>query len=151
MKDEARRRYPEEACGYLLGRPAADGAREVLEARPAVNRRSLERERRFLLDPETVLRAEDEAEAQGMEVVGFFHSHPDHHAIPSDFDREHAWPWYSYPIVPVANGETGRLRSWRLRDDRSGFVEESVEMEPPTDETEPARRGKAPRLSRRTA
>ena len=127
MRKEARARYPEEACGYLLGREEADGLRRVVEARPVANRRKGERERRYLIQPRTVLRAEEEAAERGLEVLGFFHSHPDHPAEPSEFDREHAWPWYSYPIVPVRDGAPGPVRSWRLLEDRSGFREEGLE------------------------
>lgn len=142
IRQESRHRYPEEACGVLLGR--AEGrsdARAVAETRPVGNDRGAERERRYLIGPRTVLAAEEEADARDLNVVGFFHSHPDRAAEPSDFDREHAWPWYSYLIVPVADGEPGPARSWRLRDDRSGFREEVLEiLDTPQTDTEEARR-----------
>jgi len=76
--------------------------------------------------PETVLATLRRARERGFELVGYYHSHPDHPAEPSATDRESAWPGVSYLIVPVAAGEAGRARSWRLAADRSGFVEETV-------------------------
>ena len=70
--------------------------------------------------------AEKAASAQGLEVIGWYHSHPDHPARPSDYDRDHAWPWYSYIIVSVHTGVPQDMTSWRLRDDRSEFLEEKI-------------------------
>ncbi|HUE97299.1 MAG TPA: Mov34/MPN/PAD-1 family protein, partial [Longimicrobiaceae bacterium] len=64
----------------------------------------------------------------GLEVVGFYHSHPDHPARPSSFDRDHAWPWYSYGIVPATSSGAGAPRAWRLRDDRSRFDEQEITL-----------------------
>ncbi|HXU46531.1 MAG TPA: Mov34/MPN/PAD-1 family protein, partial [Thermoanaerobaculia bacterium] len=71
--------------------------------------------------------AEKSARAESLSVVGYFHSHPDHPARPSDFDREHAWPGLSYLIVSVRAGKAVEARSWRLSDDRERFDEESIE------------------------
>src|SRR5215470_797643 len=98
--------FPHECCGALLGRdPAirenAPGApsREVLQLFPLVNRRDDSPRNRFAVTAEDVLEAEKVARKHGLDVVGWYHSHPDHPARPSQFDREHAWPWYSYVIV----------------------------------------------------
>ena len=61
-----------------------------------------------------------------LEVIGWYHSLPDHPARPSDYDRDHAWPWYSYIIVSVHTGVPQDMTSWRLRDDRSEFLEEKI-------------------------
>lgn len=124
VRREAEARYPEECCGALLGREDTQGRRLVVRALPGRNERGRERERRYLLGPEMIRRFGKEAEERELELLGFFHSHPDAPAVPSEFDREHAWPWYSYLIVPVEAGAPGRARCWRLRDDRSGFDEE---------------------------
>lgn len=124
--DHAASAYPEECCGVMVGREEPDGARTVVRVTRAENRREDERERRFLIPPDAVREAEEAAREDGLDVLGFYHSHPDHPPRPSDFDREHAWPWYSYVIIDVARGTPGVLRSWRLRDDRSGFDEETV-------------------------
>ena len=65
---------------------------------------------------------------KGWTLIGWYHSHPDHPAKPSEYDREHAWPWYSYIIVSVQNGNPRDMTSWRLQDDRSAFVAEEVEI-----------------------
>ena len=112
--------YPDEACGVLLGQ--SDGI--VASAAPLDNASNLERRRRFLIGPDDYRRAEREAAEVGLEIVGFYHSHPDHPAEPSDFDLRHAWPNVSYPIQSIRQGIAGELRSWRLRPDRSGYYEE---------------------------
>lgn len=123
---EGRLRYPEECCGGLLGRIESPRERVVVRAVPVWNEQEDQRERRYLVGPREVMRLEDEAEREGLELLGFFHSHPDHPAQPSETDRQLAWPWYSYIILSVKQGEPGRLRSWRLVDDRSTFEEEVV-------------------------
>jgi proteasome lid subunit RPN8/RPN11 len=123
--------YPYECCGALLGRENSSGgaarvAREVLGLFPLVNRRDDSPRNRFAVTSEDVRDAEKAATAQGLEVIGWYHSHPDHPARPSDFDRDHAWPWYSYVIVSVDTGVSKDMTSWRLKDDRSGYFEEKI-------------------------
>ena len=131
--------YPHECCGALLGRDS-DAAptdssghdrtppRDVLDLFPLVNRRDDSPRNRFSVTSEDVLAAEKAARALGIDVVGWYHSHPDHPAEPSQYDRDHAWPWYSYIIVSVANGQPQRMTSWRLNDDRAGFTSEDLEI-----------------------
>jgi len=129
--------YPHECCGALLGRDGAagneglsvrhDAAREVLALLPLVNRRDDSPRNRFSVTAEDVLLADETARAQGLDVIGWYHSHPDHPAHPSQYDREHAWPWYSYIIVSVQAATPKEMTSWRLTDDRSEFVEEKLE------------------------
>jgi proteasome lid subunit RPN8/RPN11 len=129
--------YPYECCGALLGRDhssvGADSGgdvqkvpREVLALFPLVNRRDDSPRNRFSVTSEDVRAAEKAAAIQGLEVIGWYHSHPDHPARPSDYDREHAWPWYSYIIVSVHTGVPKDMTSWRLKDDRSGYREEKI-------------------------
>jgi proteasome lid subunit RPN8/RPN11 len=123
--------YPYECCGALLGRENSSGgaavvAREVLGLFPLVNRRDDSPRNRFAVTADDVREAEKAASAQGLEVIGWYHSHPDHPAKPSDFDRDHAWPWYSYIIVSVHTGVPQDMTSWRLKDDRSGYLEEKI-------------------------
>ena len=128
----ARRAYPEEACGVLLGRD--DGAvRTVTRVLSCENRGDSSRANRYLIAPEDVLAADREARAQGLDVVGFFHSHPDHAAAPSAFDLEHAWPYYSYLIVSVLQASVDKTTSWRLAGDRSRFEPEDLEEIPSGD------------------
>jgi S-sulfo-L-cysteine synthase (O-acetyl-L-serine-dependent) len=114
--------YPDECCGVLLG--PCDGT--VAEAWRLDNSTDLERRRRFLIGPDDYRRAEARAAARDLQIVGFYHSHPDHPAEPSAFDLAHAWPNLSYTIVSIRGGAPRELRSWRLRPDRSGYDEESI-------------------------
>lgn len=130
--------YPHECCGALLGRdsslaegqdsPGQTAKREVLRLYPLVNRRDDSPRNRFAVTPRDVLEAEKAADAQGLEIVGWYHSHPDHPARPSQYDRDHAWPWYSYVIVSVMNGTPQEMTSWRLGDDRQEFSAEPIEI-----------------------
>ncbi|HXT71244.1 MAG TPA: pyridoxal-phosphate dependent enzyme [Vicinamibacterales bacterium] len=115
--------YPDEACGVLLG----SSVNTVSAAISLDNTTDLERRRRFLVGPDEYRRAERHAAESGLEIVGFYHSHPDHPAEPSAFDLEHAWPNLSYAIQSVRNGAARDLRSWRLRNDRSAFIEELID------------------------
>jgi len=126
--------YPEECCGALLGRESGgDEAstlelREILDVLPLPNRRRDSTGTRFLLTAEDVAEAEKAARAHGMEVVGWYHSHPDQFAGPSEFDRQNALPWYSYVIVSIRNGAPEDLTSWRLNDDRREYTQEAIEI-----------------------
>jgi proteasome lid subunit RPN8/RPN11 len=106
--------YPAECCGALIGRVEGE-AREVVRLEPAVNRRT-DDPHRYLIAPDDLRRLELEVRAAGMEIVGYYHSHPDHPAAPSRFDAEHAWPWYSYLIVRVDRGRGAEMASWVLDD-----------------------------------
>jgi proteasome lid subunit RPN8/RPN11 len=121
MRQHAEAVYPEEACGGLLGRPGNGEEVEVVEAAPVTNVREHERRRRYLIGPEDVLHLERRAAAAGLQVVGYYHSHPDAPPLPSAFDREHAWPWYVYLIISVENGRAATARAWQLADDREDF------------------------------
>ncbi len=124
--------YPHECCGALLGRDSEARSetpgREVLGLHALVNRRDDSPRNRFSVTAEDVLDAEKVARQQSLDVIGWYHSHPDHPARPSEFDREHAWPWYSYIIVSVQNGAPQEMTSWRLNDDRAEFSSEALEI-----------------------
>jgi proteasome lid subunit RPN8/RPN11 len=100
----------------------------VLQLFPLVNRRDDSPRNRFSVSAEDVRDAERASLERGLEVVGWYHSHPDHPARPSEFDREHAWPWYSYIIVSVQQGEPAEMTSWRLTDDRQAYLPEPIEI-----------------------
>ena len=114
--------YGDECCGALIGPRSG----VVAEAFALSNTTDGERRRRFLVGPREYRDAEARAAAIGQELLGFYHSHPDHPAIPSAFDLERAWPNLSYLIVSVRSGRAAEARSWRLRADRSGFEEEQL-------------------------
>lgn len=119
--------YPEECCGVLIGRSSGDTT-FVERVLSVGNERQDSRHNRFLISPETVLAAHKEARNLGLDIVGYYHSHPDHPARPSEFDREHAWPGLSYLIVSVQGGKVAEARSWRLADERDRYEEEAVEQ-----------------------
>lgn len=129
IRSHGGRDYPYECCGLLLGSFTGDGLKLVSETYAISNAREEEAKRnRFLIQPEELLRGERYARDRKLEVVGFYHSHPDSPAVPSQYDLEHAWPTYSYIIVSTASGGTGDFRSWEQRADRSQFDEEQVEF-----------------------
>jgi proteasome lid subunit RPN8/RPN11 len=122
--------YPNETAGLMLGR--AGGETVSIEALlPLENTRAVEEQHdRYELSPHDFLQAELEAERRGLSVVGVFHSHPDHPARPSEFDREHALPNFSYLITTVAEGKAQATRVWLLRQDRTVFDEGVLEIAP---------------------
>jgi proteasome lid subunit RPN8/RPN11 len=123
IRMHALRCYPEECCGFLIGN---DGTRRVHFVLEASNIAPV-RNNRYTIAPEDIIRAERTASARSLSVLGYYHSHPDHPAVPSEYDRQHAWPSYSYLIVKVMNGATDGLRSWTLTD-AGRFVEEQIEV-----------------------
>ena len=124
MREHLESGYPNEACGALVGR--VDGAdREVAEFRGMRNVITDRPWDRYALDPLEQLRVQKYAEARGLEIIGFAHSHPDHPPIPSRFDADHAWSFYSYVVASVQKGTLREARSWRL-DDAKAFQEEPL-------------------------
>ena len=119
--------YPHECCGALLGRDG-EAFREVRDLLPLANRRDDSPRNRFEVTPDDVRLAEKTASEKKLELIGWYHSHPDAPARPSEYDRDHAWPWYSYIIVSVQKGEPKDTTSWRLHDDRAGYDAEAIEI-----------------------
>ncbi len=123
IRAHGRATFPHECCGALLGR---DGV--VHEAHALANTTEEGPRRRFLVRPDDYRGAEKRARETRLDLLGFYHSHPDHPARPSQYDLDHAWPSFSYVIVSIMAGEDKLLTSWRLTDDRSTFDEELVEI-----------------------
>ena len=121
IRAHGRKAFPHECCGALLGR---DGVVHETFALP--NTTEDGPRRRFLVRADDYRAAETRARDTGLELLGFYHSHPDHPARPSQYDLDHAWPSFSYVIVSVMAGEDKVLTSWRLKEDRSAFNEEHV-------------------------
>ncbi len=124
--DEAIRRhgeetYPHECCGALVG-----SANHVIDVVPLANTTEEGPRRRFLVRPSDYQLAERRAREMGGDLLGFYHSHPDHPARPSQYDLDHAWPTFAYVIVAVANGAAGDMTVWYLKDNRSTFEEGSL-------------------------
>ena len=118
--------YPAECCGAMVGR-VEGAAKEVLRLSPAVNRRT-DDPHRYLIAPDDLRQLEREVRGVGQEIVGYYHSHPDHPARPSAFDAEHAWPWYSYLIVRIDRGRGAEMASWVLDDERPLMHPESLDV-----------------------
>lgn len=131
IREHGEATYPEECCGFFLGRlegfDPVESGHEVTGMLPAPNRHPDGRERRFTIDPADWLAAEREAARLGLDVVGVYHSHPDHPARPSATDlAEAAFPGLAYVIVPVHGGRAGEPTAWALAPDRSRFDPEPL-------------------------
>lgn len=133
----AERTYPEECCGIMLGKIDDEG-KTVVEVWETLNAWESEKwaefpasggvrgkERTFAIAPLDIIKAQKAARDRQLQIIGFYHSHPDHPAIPSEMDRAIAWAVYSYIIVSVSEGKAGKLRSWCL-DDAHQFQEEEI-------------------------
>jgi proteasome lid subunit RPN8/RPN11 len=126
MNRHAETEYPNECCGAVLGRFEGGGKR-VHTILPISNMREPEaKHNRFLIQPQEFLLCEKTARKSGLDIVGFYHSHPDHPAEPSQYDLEHALPVYSYIIIAVVQGNAGDMTSWELQNDRTRFNKESI-------------------------
>jgi proteasome lid subunit RPN8/RPN11 len=127
--------YPEEACGILIGK-IENGSKNVIEVVPTNNaweKPELDfgtditdtigktKHSRYTIAPQDIFQAQKRARNLQLDIIGFFHSHPDYPAIPSDCDRSQAWEIYSYPIVSVVQGKVSDLQSWVL--DREGVFQ----------------------------
>ena len=124
------RTFPHECGGMLIGHFTADGAKSVVELLPMENAMDeTERHNRVLITPKDVMRAERYAREKSLDVVGYYHSHPDHPARPSQFDLDHALPVWSYIIVSVESGKAVDVRAWEMENDRSKFNEEEIRRE----------------------
>ena len=127
MRRHGEQDYPFECCGLMLGRFEHNEQKIVAETYPISNAREEEAKRnRFLIRPEELIRGEKYAREKGLDVLGFYHSHPDDRAVPSKYDLDHAWPTYSYVVVAVEKGQAADLRSWEMESDRSRFNEEEI-------------------------
>ena len=117
--------YPKECCGFILGRLEKNKSLGIDYIR-AKNFREKNKERRFLIDPIEYIRVEDLAEEKELSIISIVHSHPDHPDTPSEFDRVHSWPGFSYVIISVINGISKSFRSWILDEDRMKFSDEKI-------------------------
>jgi len=121
--------YPDECCGVLMG-SIDNEENKIVKRTQAINnaREDGEKYHRFLITPEDMLYAEQTARAAKLEVIGFYHSHPDHPASPSEYDKDHALPFYSYAIVSVEKGKAKEFTSWELSQDRTVFLPEEIKQ-----------------------
>lgn len=119
--------YPEECCGFLLG-TSTDEDRTVARIERAANKFEGERRRRFVIRPEELRQVEERLDGTALCVIGFYHSHPDHPAQPSTFDREHAWPWYLYLVQAIQGGRATDIGGFELDTEEPVF--RPVRLEP---------------------
>lgn len=124
MKDHAAETYPEECCGFLIG--VADEDKDVRQVRRAQNVHRGAKQIRYTIDPREQMHVERELDGTGLQIVGFYHTHPDHPAKPSLYDRDHAWPLYSYLILSIFDANVVDMRSWVLDEDQRVFEEERL-------------------------
>ena len=128
IKQHAEREYPHECGGMLIGGFRGNELKEALETFPLENAREDSRHNRVLLLPKDVLRAERYARENKFDVVGYYHSHPNAPAVPSQYDLDHALPVWSYVIASVVDGKAVDMRSWEMEGDRSRFNEEQIDI-----------------------
>jgi proteasome lid subunit RPN8/RPN11 len=121
--------FPNEGGGFLLGE-TRDGATIIRDITQVENVFETEEQyHRYAMTPQDWMRLEDEADARGLTLVGYYHSHPNSPAVPSEYDREHALPNFVYIITSVIQGQAVDMRVWRLRPDRTQFDPVSLEIE----------------------
>jgi proteasome lid subunit RPN8/RPN11 len=122
--------FPNECCGIMYGRDLkiADGVRRVVERLEAVKNafEAEEQYHRFSISPQQLMQAEKDASAEGRVVLGFYHSHPNAPARPSEYDRQHAWPFYSYVIVAIANRQPVDMTCWVLDEQTETFRRQEI-------------------------
>ncbi|HEY0727661.1 MAG TPA: M67 family metallopeptidase [Pyrinomonadaceae bacterium] len=129
IREHGIRDYPYECCGLLLGHFEPE-SKIVTETLPISNAREESAKRnRFLITPEELMKGERYARQHDLEIVGFYHSHPDSPAVPSQYDLEHAWPTYSYIIVSTSADRANDLFSWEQEPDRSRFNQEEIQCQ----------------------
>jgi proteasome lid subunit RPN8/RPN11 len=125
----AEQTYPEECCGMMLGH-SRNESHFIEKVIKIDNSQEVNRRRRFFITPEQYRFAEQLARKWNMELLGFYHSHPDHPAAPSVFDTDHALPWFTYIIVSVEHGKAAAMTAWLLQEERSQFQERIIMVEP---------------------
>jgi len=126
IREHAKRDFPYECCGVMLGSVAGE-VKTVHTLKEMQNEHADGHERRYLISPDEMFRLDREARAGGNKTLGFYHSHPNHPARPSIYDRDWAWPWYSYIIVSSRDGGTEQMTCWTLNEESDAFAAERVE------------------------
>lgn len=123
MVNDAEKRFPNECCGFFYGK---DGEhRNIIEAKVIANSKEGDQRRRFKISALDYMKAERYATEKGLQLLGIYHSHPNHPAIPSEHDRKQAVPTFSYIILSVQEGKFDHIRSWQLNEAEQ-FDEETI-------------------------
>jgi len=128
IAEEGENAFPNECCGVIFG--DYGDVKTAAAAQPVINNfDDGEKYHRFLITPEDIMKAELKAREIKLDILGFYHSHPDSPAKPSEYDREHALPFYSYIIVSVIGGKAADFTSWELSEDRKNFNQEEIKWQ----------------------
>lgn len=117
VREDAEVAYPDECCGFLYGKDD-DTTRKILKAIPVMNSKEGDKKRRFEISAKDYLKAEQYALEYNLDLLGVYHSHPEHPAIPSEHDRVQALPFFSYIIVSVKSGKSTEINSYQLNESR---------------------------------
>jgi proteasome lid subunit RPN8/RPN11 len=125
MKDHSENDFPNECCGFLYGHET-DSERVITLAEPVANSKEGDQRRRFEISPQIYIRAEQFALSNNISLLGVYHSHPQHPAIPSEHDLRQAMPWFSYIIISVIDKKYDHIRSWQLDESNTRFIEENI-------------------------
>lgn len=128
MIEDAVKTFPDECCGFFYGKDDENGNRIVSDILIVNNAKEGDKRRRFEISAQDYMKAEQHAFKKNLELLGVYHSHPNHPAIPSEHDRVAAQPYFSYIILSIINNEFNHIRSWRLNDEAQ-FEEEQVQFE----------------------
>ncbi|HKW43733.1 MAG TPA: M67 family metallopeptidase [Thermoplasmata archaeon] len=126
IEDHARVTFPEECCGFLIGLPGEP--RRVIETMRAKNVAAVDRNRRYEIDPLELLHADDAARTKRADLIGIYHSHPNHPAKPSEFDRSRATSWYTYVILAIVDETPKELTAWHFDDTTKSFLSEELRV-----------------------
>ena len=129
VRSEGEKAHPNECCGFLIGEVDKAGVKTVKHVQAIDNAsEGGEQYHRFLITPEDMIKAEKTARSMKLDVIGFYHSHPDCEAVPSKYDKDHALPFYSYIIVAVEQGKSKEFTCWELTPDRAEFLREEIRL-----------------------
>lgn len=126
IEHQAKKSYPLECCGLLIGTNTSE--KKVIEVRPVQNKNTERTHDRYEIEGKEFTKIDKESAKKGLQIIGIYHSHPDHPAIPSAFDTEHAWAGYSYMIASVENGSKIEIRAWVFDEEKKEFEEEEIHL-----------------------
>lgn len=126
IKEQAKKSYPQECCGLLVGTNSPE--KKVIDVRPAQNKNFERSHDRYVIERDEFEKIDKEAVKKGLQIIGVYHSHPDHPAVPSVYDTEHACSWFSYIIVAVEKGEIADIKSWFFNEGKKQFEEEKINL-----------------------
>jgi len=124
MVSDAVKTFPDECCGFLFGKDE-NNIRTIKKIQVVNNAKEGDKRRRFVISAKDYLKAEQFADENNLQLIGVYHSHPNHPAIPSEHDRVAAQPYFSYIILSVINNEFDHIRSWQLNEQQQ-FEEEKI-------------------------